>query len=92
MQLLKDVNEYLLKITALYEQQPHGPDIISPPLPKASISTIPKAAKYLLPPVIVWDPFLQFPDVFSGQILCNKDCHSMCCASPCAKEVGKWPF
>ena len=36
MQLFKDVDEYLLKIMALYEQQPHGPDIISPPLPKAS--------------------------------------------------------
>lgn len=82
MQLLKEVKEYLLKTTAFYEQQPHGPDIISPPLPTASVtaSTIPKPGQYLLPPVIVWDPLLQFPNVFNGQILCNKECHSNCCA------------
>lgn len=78
MKLLKEVNDYVVSLTNLFEQNPHGPDIITPILP-TRLQKQPKSTEYLLPPVIIWDPLLQFPHIFAHQFYCDKDSHSTRC-------------
>ena len=77
--MLKEVKEYLVNVSKLYEQNPHGPDVLTPSLPTSSLKQPINSAEYLLPPVIVWDPLLQFPNIFCHQFYCSKDSHSTCC-------------
>ena len=58
---------YLQNLIACYKQKPHGSDAPRNPCEEEE-RIYPSAEKYLLPSVILWDPFMQYPDVFVDRL------------------------
>ena len=79
MKLLKETQLYLRNLIVCYEQKPHGSEVIfpnGPPKPCEEEKKYPSAEKCLLPPVILWDPFMQYPNVFDDGLSCPQDSHA----------------
>ena len=57
----------------------HGSEVICPNAPRKPCEEEKKyrsAEKYLLPPVVLWDPFVQYPNVFDDGLSCPHDSHA----------------
>ena len=79
MKLSKETQIYLRNLIVCYEQKPHGSEVIFPNAPRKPCEEekkYPSAEKYLLPPVILWDPFMQYPNVFDDGLSCPHDSHA----------------
>ena len=66
MKLSKETQIYLRNLIVCYE----------PRKPCEEEKKYPSAEKYLLPPVILRDPFMQYPNVFDDGLSCPHDSHA----------------
>ena len=64
-------------IVACFELKTHGPEIVYlGPSTYYSRKTYAASEEYLFPPLIVWDPFVQQPDVFNNGFCCLQESHT----------------
>ena len=91
MKLSKRILAYLENLVACFELKPHGPEIVYPnPGTYYDENKYPAAEEYLFPPVIVWDPFVQHPDVFHNGFCCPHESHAGEAAAPLKPK--KWKY
>ena len=66
MKLSKETQIYLRNLIVCYEPRKRCEEE----------KKYPSAEKYFLPPVILWDPFMQYPNVFDDGLSCPHDSHA----------------